>query len=89
MFVKEPGVYFGQCSELCGARHGYMPITIEALPRDKFNAWVLSQGGEVDGQPKPAAAAAPAQVAAPAASSAAASAATAAASTIASPTVGN
>jgi cytochrome c oxidase subunit 2 len=89
MFVKEPGVYFGQCSELCGARHGYMPITIEALPRDKFNAWVLSQGGEVDGQPKPAPAAAPAQVAAPAASSAAASAATAAASTIASPTVGN
>ena len=28
----EPGVYYGQCSELCGARHGFMPIAIEALP---------------------------------------------------------
>jgi cytochrome c oxidase subunit 2 len=54
--VNEPGVYYGQCSELCGARHGYMPIAVEALPRDKFNAWVLTQGGEIDGKPKPAAA---------------------------------
>lgn len=57
MIVDEPGVYYGQCSELCGARHAYMPIAIEALPRDRFNAWVLSQaGGVIDGQ-KPAAAA--------------------------------
>lgn len=72
--VKEPGVYYGQCSELCGARHGYMPITIEALPRDKFNAWVLTQGGEIDGQPKhaPAAPAATAPAAAPAGAPAAA-----------------
>ncbi|HKX79368.1 MAG TPA: cytochrome c oxidase subunit II [Novosphingobium sp.] len=54
--IKEPGVYYGQCSELCGAKHGYMPIAIEALPRAQFNAWVLSQaGGVIDGQ-KPAAA---------------------------------
>ena len=45
LFIKEPGVYFGQCSELCGARHGYMPIVIEALPRPQFEAWVLSQPG--------------------------------------------
>ena len=45
LFIKEPGVYFGQCSELCGARHGYMPIVIEALPRPQFEAWVLSQAG--------------------------------------------
>jgi cytochrome c oxidase subunit 2 len=45
LFISEPGVYYGQCSELCGARHGYMPIAIEALPRDKFNAWLLSQPG--------------------------------------------
>lgn len=45
LFIKEPGVYFGQCSELCGARHGYMPIVIEALPRPQFDAWVLSQPG--------------------------------------------
>lgn len=72
-FVEKPGVYYGQCSELCGARHGYMPITVEALPRDKFNAWVMTQaGGKIDGLPEaPAAEAAPA----PAASAAAAPAA--------------
>lgn len=61
--IEKPGVYFGQCSELCGARHGYMPIVIEALPRDKYNAWVIAQGGKIDGAPD--APAAPA-VAAPA-----------------------
>lgn len=67
--IDEPGVYYGQCSELCGAKHGFMPIAIEALPRDKFNAWVLAQaGGKIDGQPEPAAApAATATAAAPAA----------------------
>ena len=58
--VEKEGVYYGQCSELCGARHGYMPIVVEALPRDKFNAWVMTQaGGKIDGMPeapKPAAA---------------------------------
>ena len=70
LFIKEPGVYYGQCSELCGARHGYMPIAVEALPRDKFNAWVMAQaGGKIDGAPEaPAVAAAPA--AAPAAEAA-------------------
>jgi cytochrome c oxidase subunit 2 len=65
--VTRPGVYYGQCSELCGARHGYMPIAIEALPRDKYNAWVLTQtGGKIDGLPEaPAAAEAPAAPAAP------------------------
>ena len=64
MFVEKPGVYYGQCSELCGVRHGYMPIVIEALPRPQFNAWVMSQsGGAIDGMPKPAVApAAPAAV---------------------------
>ena len=47
--VDEPGVYYGQCSELCGARHGYMPIVVEALPMDRYNAWVLAQGGSIAG----------------------------------------
>jgi len=66
LFVEKPGVYYGQCSELCGARHGYMPIVVEALPRDKFNAWVMTQaGGKIDGLPEPAEpAAAPAPAAA-------------------------
>ncbi|MDT0575255.1 cytochrome c oxidase subunit II [Croceicoccus sp. F390] len=45
LFIKEPGVYYGQCMELCGARHAYMPIAVEALPRDKFEQWVLTQPG--------------------------------------------
>ena len=45
LFIKEPGVYYGQCSELCGARHGFMPIAIEALPRPQFEAWVRAQPG--------------------------------------------
>ena len=47
--VDEPGVYYGQCSELCGARHGYMPIAVEALPMEQYNAWVLAQGGTIAG----------------------------------------
>jgi cytochrome c oxidase subunit 2 len=44
--VDRPGVYFGQCSELCGARHGYMPIAIEVVPEATFNAWLGSKGGQ-------------------------------------------
>jgi cytochrome c oxidase subunit II len=55
LVVKEPGVYYGQCMELCGARHAYMPIVIEALPRPQFNAWVLSQPGGTLGGAAPAA----------------------------------
>lgn len=58
--IKEPGVYYGQCSELCGARHGYMPIAVEALPPAQFAAWVRSQGGTMPGEEAAAAAAAPA-----------------------------
>ena len=61
--VNEPGIYYGQCSELCGARHGYMPIALEAVPRPQFDAWVRSQGGTLPGD----AAAAPAPAATPAA----------------------
>ena len=59
--VDRPGVYFGQCTELCGARHGYMPVVVEVVPPAKFAEWVASKGGTMPGQ-KPAAqpAAAPA-----------------------------
>jgi cytochrome c oxidase subunit 2 len=45
--IDKPGVYYGQCSELCGARHGFMPIAVEALPPKEFEQWVLSQGGHL------------------------------------------
>ena len=44
--VDRPGVYFGQCSELCGTKHGFMPIAIEVLPPEKFNAWVAAKEAE-------------------------------------------
>ena len=47
--VDRPGVYFGQCSELCGARHGYMPIAVEVVPEATFNAWIASKGGTPKG----------------------------------------
>lgn len=68
--IKEPGVYYGQCSELCGARHAYMPIVVEALPPAEFAVWIAAQGGAMPGATPaaPAAAAAPAtdEAAAPA-----------------------
>nr|WP_231958978.1 cytochrome c oxidase subunit II [Altererythrobacter sp. B11] len=53
LFIEEPGIYYGQCSELCGARHGYMPIAVEAVPRAQFDAWVRLQGGTVGGAEQP------------------------------------
>jgi cytochrome c oxidase subunit 2 len=38
--VDVAGVYYGQCSELCGKDHAYMPITVHAVPESEFNAWV-------------------------------------------------
>ena len=60
VFIEKPGVYYGQCSELCGARHGFMPIAIEALPPEQFDQWVLSQGGNLKGAAEKTAQAAPA-----------------------------
>ena len=54
--IEEPGVYYGQCSELCGTRHAYMPIAVEALPPAEFEAWVLEQGGSMPGDAEAAAA---------------------------------
>jgi len=47
--VDRPGVYFGQCTELCGARHAFMPIAVEAVAPARFAAWVASKGGTMPG----------------------------------------
>jgi cytochrome c oxidase subunit 2 len=52
--VDRPGVYFGQCSELCGARHGFMPIAVEVVPPAQFAAWIASKGGHMAGSAAPA-----------------------------------
>jgi cytochrome c oxidase subunit 2 len=33
-------VYYGQCSELCGARHAFMPIAVEVVSRSRFEEWI-------------------------------------------------
>lgn len=55
--IEKPGLYFGQCSELCGPKHAYMPIAVEAVPLDLYNKWVVAKGGKVAGAAEPAAAA--------------------------------
>lgn len=39
-FIQRPGVYYGQCSEICGANHSFMPIAIEAVDFSSFINWI-------------------------------------------------
>ena len=41
--VDEPGIYRGQCTELCGVGHGFMPVVVKAVPREEYDAWVIAQ----------------------------------------------
>nr|QIQ23132.1 cytochrome c oxidase subunit II [Rochia nilotica] len=41
-FAKYPGVFYGQCSEICGANHSFMPIVVEAVDVNDFMKWVLA-----------------------------------------------
>jgi cytochrome c oxidase subunit 2 len=41
--ISKPGLYYGQCSELCGIKHGYMPIAIEAVSMAEYKAWHAKQ----------------------------------------------
>ena len=57
--IEKPGLYFGQCSELCGARHAFMPIAVQAVPPAQFAAWVAAKGGKMPGSAAPSAAVIP------------------------------
>nr|UFZ13400.1 cytochrome c oxidase subunit II [Neohermes filicornis] len=39
-FINRPGLFYGQCSEICGANHSFMPITIESIPIKMFINWI-------------------------------------------------
>lgn len=65
--AEKEGVYYGQCSELCGADHAYMPIEIRVVSQAEFDAWVAGKGGN----PAGLAATTEAQAEAPAAADAA------------------
>ncbi|UWX03944.1 cytochrome c oxidase subunit II [Pseudoxanthomonas sp. NC8] len=60
--IKTPGVYRGQCAELCGKDHGFMPIVVEAVSKEEFARWLASKKPAA-AEPAPAVEAAPAEVA--------------------------
>ena len=61
--IKEPGIYRGQCAELCGKDHGFMPIVVKAVPKAEFEQWLASKKPAPAAVPAPAA---PVEQAAPA-----------------------
>lgn len=46
--VEKPGVYRGQCAELCGKDHGFMPIEVHAVSQPEFDAWLAARKAEAD-----------------------------------------
>jgi cytochrome c oxidase subunit 2 len=43
MFIKREGVYYGQCSEICGVNHGFMPIVVKGVNLEEFVSWICSK----------------------------------------------
>nr|YP_009414276.1 cytochrome c oxidase subunit II [Cheirogaleus crossleyi]ACJ36198.1 cytochrome oxidase subunit II [Cheirogaleus crossleyi]ACJ36199.1 cytochrome oxidase subunit II [Cheirogaleus crossleyi]ACJ36200.1 cytochrome oxidase subunit II [Cheirogaleus crossleyi]AIW64145.1 cytochrome c oxidase subunit II [Cheirogaleus crossleyi]AIW80607.1 cytochrome oxidase subunit II [Cheirogaleus crossleyi] len=42
LMTSRPGIYYGQCSEICGANHSFMPIVLELVPLKHFEEWLLA-----------------------------------------------
>ncbi|WP_454886253.1 cytochrome c oxidase subunit II [Sphingomonas oryzagri] len=68
--VNRTGLYYGQCSELCGARHGYMPIAVDVVTKAQFAQWVAANGGTIGAKPKSSDATANSPISNPAATTA-------------------
>ena len=51
--AEKTGVYYGQCSELCGIRHAFMPITVRVVSEEDFAAWLVDAKKEFAGAPEP------------------------------------
>jgi cytochrome c oxidase subunit 2 len=54
IYAKAPGLYYGMCSELCGADHGFMPIAVRAVPRPDFEKWLADAQKKFDKLEEPA-----------------------------------
>jgi cytochrome c oxidase subunit 2 len=50
--AEKEGIYFGQCSELCGQAHAYMPITVKVVSQEQYDAWLSSTIEELAGVPQ-------------------------------------
>lgn len=48
--IREPGTYRGQCAELCGRDHGFMPIVVVAKTEEDYEAWVAEQQEDANGE---------------------------------------
>ncbi|WP_430541213.1 cytochrome c oxidase subunit II [Vibrio tubiashii] len=46
--IDKPGVYRGQCAELCGRAHGFMPIVVHAMEEEKYDAWLIAKKAELE-----------------------------------------
>jgi cytochrome c oxidase subunit 2 len=53
--AEKPGVYRGQCAELCGRDHGFMPVVVEVKSQQEFDAWLASQKAAMQASNAPAA----------------------------------
>lgn len=60
--IHKPGIYRGQCAELCGRDHGFMPIVVQAVSKAEFARWMADQKANNAPTPAPALPAAPAEV---------------------------
>lgn len=46
--IKRPGLFYGQCSEICGANHSFIPIVIERIPINYFIKWISNNNSSLD-----------------------------------------
>ena len=50
IYARETGIYYGQCSELCGKDHAFMPIAVRVVEQDQYDAWLAAaSGGDLSG----------------------------------------
>lgn len=50
--ATKEGVFYGQCSELCGSKHAFMPIAVEVVSKEKYNKWVNNKYAELGIEPE-------------------------------------
>ncbi|MDC3181237.1 cytochrome c oxidase subunit II [Gammaproteobacteria bacterium] len=51
-YIEKPGIYRGQCTELCGMMHGFMPIVLEAKTQEDYQAWITNKGVDKEHVPE-------------------------------------
>jgi cytochrome c oxidase subunit 2 len=47
MFIKREGTFYGQCSEICGVNHGFMPIVVQGVSLEDYSTWVSDKLADI------------------------------------------